>query len=104
MALSPNVCAFYAPRPGRASVQIWSLSEWRGRCTNATIDWRWRPAAAALRPKRMRLIPLLVTAILAASPVLAQQAQPSSKPEISSPSGDATANQQPDNQPPNTTD
>jgi hypothetical protein len=52
----------------------------------------------------MRLILLVVTAVLLASPVVAQQAQPSSKPETSSPAGDATANQQPDNQPPNTTD
>ena len=46
----------------------------------------------------MRLILVLVTAILAASPALAQQAQPSSGPETASPAGDAPSSPQPRDQ------
>src|SRR5213593_4366191 len=46
----------------------------------------------------MRLILLLVTAIFLAQPAVAQQAQPSSKPEPASPSRDASGEQQPANQ------
>jgi hypothetical protein len=43
----------------------------------------------------MRLIPLLLTAILAAGPVLAQPAEPSSKAEPLSPAGDGAGQQPP---------